>query len=259
MNATLPDARTSTQAHSLAELLPPLTDQEYAELREDIRDNGLLDKIIRYEGLILDGRHRERICLELGIEPAYEDYDGDWAGALARVRKTTKGRKFTTSQLAMLAVKFTEAEASGGPEGPRGPSSTEKTRKQVAKDLGVGERTVKRAAAVERKSPILAGAVMDGTIQVGTAQTLVGLSPEEQAVALKMIKEGQKASQVVTEIKPQSTKTFDDSKIAKHLAQLVRLVENRAEARGKSIEYRDMADGVNEVMKRWSRWQIKSN
>jgi len=53
-------------------LLPPLPPAEYEALKESIRVNGLLNPIVvNPKGVILDGVHRYRACMELGIEPKY--------------------------------------------------------------------------------------------------------------------------------------------------------------------------------------------
>lgn len=51
------------------QLLPPLTDEEYAALRDDIRERGVQVAVEFDEnGVVLDGHHRLRACQELGIE-----------------------------------------------------------------------------------------------------------------------------------------------------------------------------------------------
>lgn len=52
----------------LYQVMPPLTEDEYASLREDIMIRGVLVPVEKDEkGNILDGHHRVRICEELGI------------------------------------------------------------------------------------------------------------------------------------------------------------------------------------------------
>jgi len=54
-------------------LLPPLSREEYETLKTSIRERGLLFPIIvNRDGVILDGHHRYRACLELGVEPKIE-------------------------------------------------------------------------------------------------------------------------------------------------------------------------------------------
>lgn len=50
------------------QLLPPLTVEEYAALRDDIKAHGVLATIdVDENGVILDGHHRQQIATELGI------------------------------------------------------------------------------------------------------------------------------------------------------------------------------------------------
>ena len=58
--------------HLLANLLPLMEGDEFEELVEDIREHGLYQPIVLYEGAILDGRNRYRSCREAGVEPRFE-------------------------------------------------------------------------------------------------------------------------------------------------------------------------------------------
>ena len=55
--------------HELARLLPPMTDEDYQRLRQDIKENGLREPITLYEGKVLDGMHRQRACKETKTKP----------------------------------------------------------------------------------------------------------------------------------------------------------------------------------------------
>jgi N6-adenosine-specific RNA methylase IME4 len=91
--------------HPLAALIPPMRDDDYAALRDDIAMNGLQQPIVLHEGRILDGRHRYRACLELGIAPRTIDYTGD--APLAYVVSLNIARRhLTADQRAVLAVRL---------------------------------------------------------------------------------------------------------------------------------------------------------
>ena len=51
--------------HPLCEIIPPCTEAEFKELKEDIKKNGLQVPIKTFEAKILDGRSRYRACVEL--------------------------------------------------------------------------------------------------------------------------------------------------------------------------------------------------
>jgi DNA (cytosine-5)-methyltransferase 1 len=51
------------------QVMPPLSDEEYAALKADISQNGVEDPIVHDEGLVvIDGHHRVRACRELGVD-----------------------------------------------------------------------------------------------------------------------------------------------------------------------------------------------
>jgi 16S rRNA G966 N2-methylase RsmD len=93
--------------HPLAALIPPMRADDYAALRDDIAMNGLQQPIVLYEHKILDGRHRYRACLELGIAPRTIDYTGD--APLAYVVSANIARRhLTADQRAMLIHELKE-------------------------------------------------------------------------------------------------------------------------------------------------------
>ncbi len=68
--------------HPAADAFPMMDTRRYAELLQDIKNNGLLQPILLCKDMILDGRNRYKACIELGIEPTCETYEGDpWTRA----------------------------------------------------------------------------------------------------------------------------------------------------------------------------------
>lgn len=64
-------------AHPAANAFPMMDDKRYAELLEDIKANGLRQKIILCDGMILDGRNRYKACKDAGVNPEFETYTGN--------------------------------------------------------------------------------------------------------------------------------------------------------------------------------------
>ena len=54
--------------HKFCEIIPACTEQEFKELKEDIKLNGLQIPIKIFDAKILDGRSRYRACRELEAE-----------------------------------------------------------------------------------------------------------------------------------------------------------------------------------------------
>lgn len=137
---------------------------EYAELREDIKQHGLLEPITLCEGKILDGRHRYRACQQLGIKPKFRQFRNGSALDYV-VSLNLKRRHLTASQRAMIALDalpLFEQEAKqrqviGGkgkvliPEPQKGQS-----RDQVASLFNVAPKYVSDAKCIKKNAPKLA-------------------------------------------------------------------------------------------------------
>jgi DNA-binding MarR family transcriptional regulator len=59
--------------HEIVADYADFTKDELNGLREDLRQHGLRDPITLWNGLVVDGRHRLKICTELRIEPRFDD------------------------------------------------------------------------------------------------------------------------------------------------------------------------------------------
>jgi ParB-like chromosome segregation protein Spo0J len=58
-----------TTNQEYADLVPPLSTEEYESLKESIKQNGLwVPIVVNNQGVVLDGHHRFKACQELGIE-----------------------------------------------------------------------------------------------------------------------------------------------------------------------------------------------
>jgi ParB-like chromosome segregation protein Spo0J len=100
--------------HPAALVLPEMTEQEYRELVDDIREHGQREPISEDEdGRILDGGHRWRACQELGIEPNIvrhaPPFDGPeleaWKIQFV-ISRNIHRRHLTTTQRAAIAAEL---------------------------------------------------------------------------------------------------------------------------------------------------------
>jgi hypothetical protein len=62
--------------HPLSNIFPLMSEDQLAELAADIKKNGQLEPITRFEGQILDGRNRYKACLMIRRKPDVADYLG---------------------------------------------------------------------------------------------------------------------------------------------------------------------------------------
>lgn len=93
--------------HAAATLFPMMENTAIKELAEDIAKNGQIEPILTVNGKIIDGRNRFEACKLAGVEPVFEEYQGDTSdeGLLKlSLSLNMKRRHLDASQKAMLAV-----------------------------------------------------------------------------------------------------------------------------------------------------------
>lgn len=157
------------EIHPLAELIPAMTQEEFADLREDIQANGQREAVTLYQGKVLDGRHRARACEELNIIPSIRDYTGDEPAAYV-LSLNVKRRSLSKAQLATVAVDFLpelEKEAKAR-QGARTDLTSEST------DTEVPERKNSRSY---REAAEAVGGISEAL--VGRAKRVKAADPEE--------------------------------------------------------------------------------
>lgn len=86
-------ASTTLETHPYADAWPILSDEELAELAEDIATSGLQNPIVIYGDRILDGRNRAAACGRAGVTPAFVEFEGTDDEALAYVESANGARR----------------------------------------------------------------------------------------------------------------------------------------------------------------------
>ena len=95
------------EPHPLSQFMPVKSDSEYEALKESIADNGLQTPLTRFDGQILDGRHRLRACRELGIFVAVLDFVGSDDDALVYALSANQyHHEISKTQQATTAVRL---------------------------------------------------------------------------------------------------------------------------------------------------------
>lgn len=156
--------------HKLAEVVPPMTEEEYSELKADIKAHGLREPITLCEGKILDGKHRYRACRELGVEVKTRPLPKNGTPLEYIISENVKRRHLTTGQRAALALELrplverelAESEThrkSGAGGSRRGPAL-----KVAAEYVRVHPSAVETYARVVKEAPDLAEKVRSGNL-----------------------------------------------------------------------------------------------
>jgi N6-adenosine-specific RNA methylase IME4 len=182
--------RFNPPPHPLAELFPPLSPDEYAALRDSIRANGQrLPVTLHRDGRILEGRHRARVCAELGRSVVTETFTGTDAEALAFVLDLNlKRRHLSESQRAMIAAKLPGHPHGGDRRSDQAANLPVVPQAGKARLFNVSERSVRDAVAVHARAiPPIVVAVEQGHMPVSLAVRAANLSEAgQQRVASEM-------------------------------------------------------------------------
>src|SRR5262245_21125294 len=155
------------EQHEVAALLPPLSGERLAKLKADIKQNGQQRAIQLQGGRVVDGWHRYRACIDLGIEPNVIEYLGDpfklvGGDALRRdlnaSQRTLFFRKLNRLRIEREAAAARDRKRAGQESGGRGHKKLSRpgTGKNangasaiLAKEAHVSPRTMERGAFVE--------------------------------------------------------------------------------------------------------------
>lgn len=169
-------------------LIPPLTDDEYQRLEKSILAEGVRECIITWDGTIIDGHNRYRICKKHGLEcPNIERTFKSRDAAKVWIIENQLGRRnLEAGQKAALTIERNEAkvreaarlrELAGKRIDPKtnGSEGSEKgtTAEILAKQAGVGSMTIKRVLKVKRENKELYDKVRSGEVSATDAYAQV--------------------------------------------------------------------------------------
>jgi len=180
-------------------LIPPLLEEEYRQLEQNILANGkLLNPILLWDGSIIDGHNRFYICMEHGIEFEVKDMEFDsredakiWIleNQLGRRNLTDVARiELALKKEELLKALAKERQTLGGKHKGKlmSKSSTEDkqsgtVRKAIAKEARVSQTSLFRYKQImEQGSPALIEAVQSGKLKIGAAHRMLPSQIEKQ-------------------------------------------------------------------------------
>jgi hypothetical protein len=135
-----------------AEKIPPLTEDEFEQLRENILEAGeVYNPIVTWHGTIVDGHNRWKIILEhpeIKWHAQEKNFADKWAAFDWMYKNQLGRRNLTDEQRTYMIGKMYEArkQSVGGQiRGSAQSGHAIRTSEQIAKEIGVGKETVKRA------------------------------------------------------------------------------------------------------------------
>ena len=160
--------------HELSTIFSDYKDtEEFTKLVANIKEVGQTDPIYVWKGSIVDGRHRHKACLELGIEPKFEDLSDEMSLDQVIGRVTARnliGRVMSAGQRAMVAASLATMTRGGDMKSDQNVNLRfEKSIGCLADKLGISPKTVNTAKAIKRDAPDLAEKVSRGDMSLNAA------------------------------------------------------------------------------------------
>lgn len=198
------------EQHPLGKPWSRWDEEAFKLLIDDIDKNGVREKIVVYQGKILDGWHRYQACLELGVKNIpMREFEGNNPTVYVVSANYHRRHDSVSIRAMSLAQTIETAKEMGFPyqdvEQISGGKFAPPSVKNSAVTAGVSERTMKNARAAIKAIPEVQQAVIDGEMAVSEAAKLAKLPPEEQKAAVEKPKASKPRAPKPS--KPESEKT----------------------------------------------------
>ena len=172
-------ARSGYELHSLARVFPAMQPDEYAGLKRSIDQDGQQRAIVMNGALVLDGVHRLAACLELELEPQFEEYEGSVQEMRAFVlAENLHRRHLSVAQRSLIASEM----ASGKHGGDRSQADSAPTQKEAAALMDVSPRSVRTARKVQAQADSgVVESMRAGSLSLNAAVKSIGKAAPEAA------------------------------------------------------------------------------
>lgn len=214
--------------------IPPLTEAEFAQLKENILSDGKVKRpISTWNGVIVDGHNRWKIIQEnpwLPYTIEELNFPDKWAAFDWMYKNQLGQRNLTEQQRTYILGKLYEARKHtvgtnqhtidrGAPIEPG--SNSGRVYDQIASEQGIGKETVKRAEkfsqgidAIREQEPETADCILKGELSVKKADVME-LSKEKDKPTLREKIERLKKGEPIREKKEVKTKEEDEKPMGK--------------------------------------------
>src|SRR5271165_2721003 len=171
--------------HPICLLIPSADEDELQDLTDDIRAHGLIDPIVLFEGMILDGRSRAAACQRADVAPRYAQFSGGREDALILVMSHNLKRRHLTKQA--IADALIAAEDFNLNYTLAGPASENAAAREAADDLEAGPviKITEPKTASSRKLAQAAGGVVSHVMIAATRKVKERGEPELQEAVKK--------------------------------------------------------------------------
>ena len=175
-------------SETLSHLMPPLSAEEESLLTESLLDNGCREPLVVWNGTLVDGHARYRICWRHGIPFTYVEmkFESENAAVLWSIRNQIGRRNLTSFQRCELVLPYedalkAEAKKRQGWRGDRHsmPYERGETRKYLAKMAGVSSDTLYKVKDIlDKADDETITRAREGSISIHRAYLSVAPKPE---------------------------------------------------------------------------------
>lgn len=119
--------------HPLAKMIPVIVTGDLDRLYDDIKEHGVLEPLVMFQGKVLDGRNRLAVASVVGAPVQLTQFEGDYEAAKRFVWSANAARRhLTMPQIALAAERFGFIDQAKAEAGPRVPNSDGSAREPVA-------------------------------------------------------------------------------------------------------------------------------
>lgn len=242
----------SLKRHPLSAVFGDMTEEEFAELRADIKENGFDErmKIVIFEGQVLDGWHRQRACVMEHVQPTYETYKGDKPLKFV-IRRNMLRRHWSVADRALAAARI--ANMRKGSQDSNASTDAFVSQKDAAKAMNVSRESVQRAKAV----------LDSGVDDIIEALKTKAISLSAAAKLAREINKAVHEAKPSKNGKPKKSKKEqllpfpDDAKIDRAFEEVLAALEARQQAFGHKPELKAILDDVDAALARWHEFAGK--
>ena len=211
-----------------ADLIPPLTEKEYKGLEASILTEGCRDALVVWNETLVDGHNRYRICTEhdIAYKTVQKEFD-DRNAAMLWMMNTQLSRRnlndFQRVEIVRKCENAVKAEAvkrklstlkqNQNTDKVNLPERAEQSRNTLGAMAKVSGSTYEHAAAIIDKAPeAVKNAVRKDELSINAGYEVTKMNPEQQNEISDRISKGEKARDVVSEVRSRSgvsPKTYD--------------------------------------------------
>ena len=167
--------------YKYAQMIPEMEKDQFEELKQDLKENGQKFPILTYKNEIIDGRSRYNACLEIGLSPKFEEWEGKEEELLSSIISwNLKRRHLTPAQRAALGAELLpelekigkEKQKQAGKEKQKSEKSFRAT-EEAAKMTGSTKDAVSTAKKIKKESPETFNEMKTGKKSITKAKQII--------------------------------------------------------------------------------------